>query len=104
MNITIIGAGYVGLATGVCLSEIGYHVTCVDIDQSKIERLEKGISPIYEPCLEELLVKNIEQGRLHFTDNHEEGFKGAEVIYIYYGGYSFKGRWYGRPLTSGRRG
>jgi UDPglucose 6-dehydrogenase len=82
MNITIIGTGYVGLVTGVCLSEIGHHVTCVDIDKSKIEMLKKEISPIYEPGLEKLLGKNIEQGRLQFTDNHEEGFEGAEVIYI----------------------
>jgi UDPglucose 6-dehydrogenase len=80
--ITIVGTGYVGLVTGVCLSEIGHHVTCVDIDQAKIETLNKGISPIYEPGLEELLAKNIEQSRLTFTDKHQEAFEGAEVIYI----------------------
>jgi UDPglucose 6-dehydrogenase len=82
MNITIVGTGYVGLVTGICLSEIGHHVTCVDIDQSKIETLRKGISPIYEPGLGELLARNIEQGRLTFTAKYQEAFEGAEVIYI----------------------
>lgn len=72
INITIVGTGYVGLVTGVCLSEIGHHVTCVDMDQSKIEMLRKGISPIYEPGLEELVGKNIEQELLTFTTNQQE--------------------------------
>ena len=82
MNIGVIGTGYVGLVTGVALSEIGHTVTCVDISSQKVEQLQKGISPIYEPGLEELLEKNIEEGRLHFTTSHSEGFKGKEVIYI----------------------
>jgi UDPglucose 6-dehydrogenase len=82
MNITIVGTGYVGLVTGVCLSEIGHQVTCVDIDKSKIETLRSGTSPIYEPGLEELIVKNADEGRLMFTAKHQEAFEGAEVIYI----------------------
>jgi UDPglucose 6-dehydrogenase len=82
VNITIVGTGYVGLVTGVCLSEIGHKVTCVDIEKSKIETLRSGISPIYEPGLEELIVRNLKRGSLTFTANHQEGFEGANVIYI----------------------
>ena len=82
MNMSIIGTGYVGLVTGVCLSEIGHDVTCIDINTEKVEQLKKGISPIYEPGLEELMAKNIEKGNLHFTSNTIIGLKDAEVIYI----------------------
>ncbi|EPR29616.1 UDP-glucose 6-dehydrogenase [Geobacillus sp. WSUCF1] len=81
-NIAVVGTGYVGLVTGVCLSDIGHDVTCVDIDEQKVEKMKKGISPIYEPGLDELMKKNIENGRLHFTTSHKEAFKDAEVIYI----------------------
>ncbi|QPC47667.1 UDP-glucose dehydrogenase family protein [Mangrovibacillus cuniculi] len=81
-NIAIIGTGYVGLVTGVCLSEIGHHVTCVDIDQAKIETLQQGISPIYEPGLEELTKDNVQRGRLHFTTSYHQAFAEAEVIFI----------------------
>ncbi|MGD6817236.1 UDP-glucose dehydrogenase family protein [Metabacillus sp. 113a] len=82
MNIAIIGTGYVGLVTGVCLSEIGHDVTCLDINSEKVEMLKKGISPIYEPGLEELMVKNTEAGRLKFTDSHIIGLKDKDVVYI----------------------
>jgi UDPglucose 6-dehydrogenase len=82
MKIAIVGTGYVGLVTGVCLSEVGHDVTCIDVDQAKVERMQSGISPIYEPGLDELMVKNIEKGQLHFTTSHEEGFQNAEAIYI----------------------
>ena len=82
MNISVVGTGYVGLVTGVCLSEIGHRVTCIDIDQEKIEKLKKGISPIYEPGLSELMKKNIKENRLFFTISHKEGFQEASVIYI----------------------
>lgn len=81
-KVAVIGTGYVGLVTGVVLSEIGHHVTCIDIDQQKVEKLKQGISPIYEPGLEELMVKNIEAGRLDFTLNHKEAFTNTEVIFI----------------------
>ena len=67
MKISVIGTGYVGLVSGVCFAEIGNDVTCIDIDQQKIDRLTKGEVPIYEPGLEGLLHENRERGRLHFT-------------------------------------
>lgn len=82
MKIAVVGTGYVGLVTGVALSHIGHDVTCVDIDETKVERMRKGISPIYEPGLEELMLQNIEENRLFFTTSHQEGFKNAKVIYI----------------------
>lgn len=82
MKIAVVGTGYVGLVTGVALSHIGHDVTCVDIDEKKVERMRKGISPIYEPGLEELMFQNIEENRLYFTTSHQEGFENAEVIYI----------------------
>ena len=65
MKIAILGTGYVGLSTGVCLSEIGHQVVCIDNDGQKISRLCQGISPIYEPGLEILLTNNISAGKLH---------------------------------------
>mgnify|MGYP003430435520 FL=1 len=82
MKLAVVGTGYVGLVTGVTLSEIGHHVTCIDIDEAKMEIMRNGISPIYEPGLSELMRKNIEAGRLSFTSNHEDGFHEADVIYI----------------------
>ena len=80
MNISIAGTGYVGLVTGVCLAEIGHNVTCVDVDERKIEILKAGKSPIYEPGLEELMTKNAE--RLTYTTNYKEAYKDADVIFI----------------------
>ncbi|MGH0940155.1 UDP-glucose dehydrogenase family protein [Bacillus mycoides] len=82
MKIAVVGTGYVGLVTGVALSHIGHDVTCVDIDEKKVERMRKGISPIYEPGLEELMLQNIETNRLFFTTSHQDGFQNAQVIYI----------------------
>ncbi|RDW15493.1 UDP-glucose dehydrogenase family protein [Oceanobacillus chungangensis] len=82
MNISVVGTGYVGLVTGVSLAEIGHHVICIDIDEAKVEQMKQGISPIYEPGLDELMSRNIEAGRLTFTTNHKEGFHLADVIYI----------------------
>ncbi|WP_338451274.1 UDP-glucose/GDP-mannose dehydrogenase family protein [Niallia oryzisoli] len=82
MKIAVLGTGYVGLSTGVCLSEVGHHVICIDIDDQKINRLRQGISPIYEPGLEDLLTKNTAAGNLQFTTSHQEGIENAEVIII----------------------
>ncbi|MBK5470006.1 MULTISPECIES: UDP-glucose dehydrogenase family protein [Bacillus] len=82
MNIAVVGTGYVGLVTGVGLSEIGHNVTCIDTDEKKVKKMQSGQSPIYEPGLDELMLKNIEVGRLNFTTNHLKAFKEAKVIYI----------------------
>lgn len=82
MKIAVLGTGYVGLSTGVCLSQIGHHVTCLDINEQKINHLRQGISPIYEPGLEELLISNMESGRLHFTTSLNKGLVDAEVIVV----------------------
>ncbi|MCY8198620.1 UDP-glucose 6-dehydrogenase UglF [Bacillus subtilis] len=82
MNITVIGTGYVGLVTGVSLSEIGHHVTCIDIDAHKIDEMRKGISPIFEPGLEELMRKNTADGRLNFETSYEKGLAQADIIFI----------------------
>ncbi|MFC5472191.1 UDP-glucose dehydrogenase family protein [Cohnella suwonensis] len=82
MRIAVVGTGYVGLVTGVCLSEIGHEVICIDIDEAKIEKLNNGFSPIYEPGLEQLLNDNIAEGRLSFTTDFEQGFQYAQAIYI----------------------
>ncbi|WP_067726038.1 UDP-glucose dehydrogenase family protein [Oceanobacillus damuensis] len=82
MNISVVGTGYVGLVTGVSLSEIGHTVTCIDIDEVKVEKMKKGISPIYEPGLNDMMKQNIERDRLFFTTSHKTGFKDADVIYI----------------------
>ncbi|PNK22693.1 UDP-glucose 6-dehydrogenase [Bacillus thuringiensis] len=82
MKIAILGAGYVGLSTGVCLSEIGHSVICIDTDEQKIKGLNQGVSPIYEPGLETLLAQNVAAGRLLFTTSHRETLNGAEIIII----------------------
>ncbi|WP_338470559.1 UDP-glucose/GDP-mannose dehydrogenase family protein [Niallia sp. XMNu-256] len=82
MKIAVIGTGYVGLSTGVVLSEIGHNVVCIDVDEQKIERLQNGISPIYEPGLEPLLTKNIKNGQLVFTSSHKIGLTDSEVIIL----------------------
>ncbi|MBK7667362.1 MAG: UDP-glucose/GDP-mannose dehydrogenase family protein [Sphingobacteriaceae bacterium] len=82
MKIAIVGTGYVGLVTGTCFSEVGVDVTCVDIDQKKIENLNKGILPIYEPGLEEMVVRNSQKHRLHFSTSLKDSIKDAEVVFI----------------------
>lgn len=82
MKIAVIGTGYVGLVTGVCFSEVGNDITCIDIDEKKIEQLKRGEVPIYEPGLGSLLSENRSRGRLHFTTDMPEGIKDAEVIFL----------------------
>ncbi|MGY5351727.1 UDP-glucose dehydrogenase family protein [Wenyingzhuangia sp. IMCC45533] len=82
MNITVVGTGYVGLVTGTCFSEMGNKVTCIDIDQKKVDHLKNGIIPIYEPGLEPLVRKNFELGNLTFSTQIAEGLKGSEVAFI----------------------
>mgnify|MGYP000854128009 FL=1 len=82
MRLTIAGTGYVGLVAGVCFAKVGHQVTCVDIDEQKVERLNRGISPIYEQDLEEYLNDGLAQGRLHFTTDYASAYKDPDVIFI----------------------
>lgn len=82
MKITIFGTGYVGLVTGACLAEVGHNVLCVDVDESKIERLKQGILPIFEPGLETIVRDNCAQGRLKFTTHAAEAVEFGEVQFI----------------------
>lgn len=81
MKIIIVGTGYVGLVTGACFAEVGIDVTCVDIDQAKIENLQKGVIPIYEPGLEDIVGRNMAKGRLHFTTCLADTLKNCEVVF-----------------------
>jgi UDPglucose 6-dehydrogenase len=82
MKVAVVGTGYVGLVTGTCFAEVGIDVTCIDIDVNKIENLKKGILPIYEPGLEEMVERNVAKGRLHFSTNIAESIVGAECAFI----------------------
>jgi UDPglucose 6-dehydrogenase len=82
MNIAVIGSGYVGLITGACFAEFGLNVICVDNDMKKIRSLKKGVVPFYEPGLEELMQRNIDAGRMHFTSDMAEAVDSSLVIFI----------------------
>ncbi len=82
MKIGVIGTGYVGLVTGACLADSGNYVVCADVDRRKIESLEKGVTPFYEPNLDEIVAKNIRDGRLAFTDNSDEAIAGSQIVFI----------------------
>lgn len=81
MNVAIVGTGYVGLVTGTCFAEIGVDVTCIDIDQSKIDALNGGVMPLYEPGLEEIVMRNIHAGRLHFSTDLTLCINDVDVIF-----------------------
>lgn len=81
MQIAIVGTGYVGLVSGTCFAEMGAHVTCVDVDEQKIQKLKDGIMPIYEPGLEELVKRNVGFGRLNFTTDLTEVLDDVEVVF-----------------------
>jgi UDPglucose 6-dehydrogenase len=81
-KICVIGVGYVGLVTGTCFADLGHQVTCVDVDEAKIEKLRAGEMPIYEPGLEEMVRRNAQAGRLEFTVSYDEGLAGAEFAFI----------------------
>ena len=81
MNIAIVGTGYVGLVTGTCFAETGANVTCIDVNEEKIEHLKKGIVPIYEPGLEDMVLKNVKAGRQHFTTSLADCLDQVEIIF-----------------------
>lgn len=81
MNIAIVGTGYVGLVTGTCFAETGVNVTCVDVNAEKIENLQKGIIPIYEPGLEDMVQRNVDAGRLHFTTALENCLDNVDIVF-----------------------
>ena len=91
MKIAMIGTGYVGLVSGVCFSTFGHDVVCVDKDEGKIARLKAGEVPIYEPGLEEMMMKNAEQGRLTFTTDLKDAVDGADAVFIAVGTPSRRG-------------
>ena len=81
MNIAIVGTGYVGLVSGTCFAETGANVTCIDVDAQKIERLKQGEIPIYEPGLDEMVIKNVKAGRLQFSTNLSEVLNDQEIVF-----------------------
>jgi UDPglucose 6-dehydrogenase len=91
MNIAMIGSGYVGLVSGSCFAEFGVNVTCIDIDEAKIEKLNQGDIPIYEPGLSELVAKNVKEGRLHFSTEFKEAVSAADLVFIGVGTPSRRG-------------
>ncbi|WP_152268562.1 UDP-glucose dehydrogenase family protein [Agriterribacter humi] len=82
MKIAVVGTGYVGLVTGTCFAETGNTVTCIDIDKTKVEKLGNGEITIYEPGLEKIFLRNLKEGRLHFTTSLSEGTEDAEVVFL----------------------
>ena len=82
MRLAVIGTGYVGLVSGACFADFGHHVSCIDKDSSKIDALNAGLMPIWEPGLEGLVRVNAERGRLAFTTDLAEGIEGAEAVFI----------------------
>ena len=108
MKIAVVGTGYVGLVTGTCLAESGNDVVCIDKVEAKIEGLKRGVIPIYEPGLTELVMRNHRDGRLKFTTSLSEGIADAELVFIAVGtppgddgGADLRGVWaVGREIAS----
>ena len=82
MNLTVVGTGYVGLVTGTCFAEMGHKVTCVDVDNGKIENLKNGILPIYEPGLDAMVANNASEKRLDFTTSLREAMQDSDIYFI----------------------
>ncbi len=82
MKLTVVGTGYVGLVAGTCFAEYGNQVHCVDIDETKIARLKEGEMPIYEPGLKEMVLRNYERGRLHFTTDLAHAVQNSMIVFI----------------------
>ena len=91
MKICMVGAGYVGLVSGACFADFGHEVVCVDTELAKIERLQAGVMPIYEPGLDELVARNVGEGRLSFTTSLEQALQGAHAVFIAVGTPSRRG-------------
>src|SRR5215213_9759133 len=91
MKIAVVGTGYVGLVSGVCLADFGHKVVCVDKNDEKIARLQSGDVPIYEPGLDKLLIHNTAEGRLSFSTDIKDAVQGAEVVFIAVGTPSRRG-------------
>jgi len=91
LNITIIGTGYVGLVSGICFAEFGFKVTCVDKEIKKIQKLQDGKVPIYEPGLEVILERNIDANRITFTTELESAVRDADIVFIAVGTPSRRG-------------
>ena len=81
-QICVVGVGYVGLVTAACFADLGNRVVALDVDEKRVENLKKGIMPIYEPGLEELVKRNVKSGRITFTTSYEEALKGVEFAFI----------------------
>ena len=81
-QICVVGVGYVGLVTAACFADLGNRVVALDVDEKRVENLKKGIMPIYEPGLEELVMRNVKGGRLSFTTSYTEALKKAEFAFI----------------------
>ena len=94
MKITVIGTGYVGLVSGACFAEFGWNVTCVDKSKERIESLKKGVMPIYEPGLENIVLKNAEAGRLSFSEDYSPCVENADIVFIAVGTPSRRGDGY----------
>ena len=82
MKVAVVGTGYVGLVTGTCFADVGIDVVCIDIDETKINNLKKGILPIYEPGLDEMVERNVQKGRLHFTTDIKSCVNDCDVVFI----------------------